>query len=110
MHKWESVPRLISEFENQDVGDPYVYKDFTYQLDEFDNVPPVIPRFQFYLQVNVKPLFSYLKELKESQQVHELRNESINLVKETNLTVERKEQALKDQIKLMNDRCDDLQR
>lgn len=67
MHKWESVPKLISEFEHQDVGDPFIYDDFTYRLDEFDNVPPVIPRFQFYLQLSLKPLVSYLKTLKDSQ-------------------------------------------
>ena len=49
MHKWESVPKLISEFESQEIGDPFVYRNFEYKLDEFDNVPPVIPRFQFYL-------------------------------------------------------------
>ena len=65
MHKWESVPRLISEFESQDIGDPFIYEDFQYKLDEFDNVPPVIPRFQFYLQLNIKPLVTYLRELKQ---------------------------------------------
>jgi len=69
MHKWESVPKLISQFENQEIGDPFVYSDFTYKLDEFDNVPPVIPRFQFYLQLNLKPLIIYLKELKDGQSV-----------------------------------------
>lgn len=65
MHKWESVPRLISEFEKQEIGDPFIYDDFKYTLDEFDNVPPVIPRFQFYLQLNIKPLVTYLRELKQ---------------------------------------------
>ena len=65
MHKWESVPKLISEFEKQPIGEPFIYSDFKYNLDEFDNVPPVIPRFQFYLQLNIKPLVTYLKELKD---------------------------------------------
>ena len=99
MHKWESVPRLINEFEHQDVGEPFIYKDFVYNLDEFDNVPPVIPRFQFYLQLNIKPLFTYVKELREAQQVHELRDESIKLVKQTNTVMDQKEQALLEKIK-----------
>ena len=45
MHKWESVPKLISEFEKQNIGEEFIYQDFNYKLDEFDNVPPVIPRF-----------------------------------------------------------------
>ena len=88
MHKWESVPRLLNEFENQDIGEPFVYHDFKYENAEFDNVPPVIPRFQFYIQLSIKPLFIYVKELKEAQQVHELRAETIEMVKETKLVVE----------------------
>jgi len=84
MHKWESVPKLISAFEHQEVGDPFIYQDFSYKLDEFDNVPPVIPRFQFYLQLNIKPLVVYLKELKDGQSVPELRDETLGLIKDTN--------------------------
>ena len=83
MHKWESVPKLISEFEKQSIGEPFIYKDFNYNLDEFDNVPPVIPRFQFYLQLNIKPVVTYLKELKDGQSVPELRDETHGLVNET---------------------------
>ena len=83
MHKWESVPKLISEFEQQDIGDPFQYTDFAYKLDEFDNVPPVIPRFQFYLQLNIKPLTAYLKKLRDGQSVEELREEIIGLNTET---------------------------
>ena len=49
MHKFESVPKLMNEFEHQDIGDPFIYDNFNYVNEEFDNVPPVIPRFQFYL-------------------------------------------------------------
>lgn len=108
MHKWESVPRLISEFENQDIGDPFIYKDFKYQLDEFDNVPPVIPRFQFYLQLNIKPLFTYLKSLKDSQQVDELRSETLSFIDKTNTLMNEKETKLQEQIKLLGERCDNL--
>jgi len=94
MHKWESVPRLISEFENQDIGDPFIYNDFKYKLDEFDNVPPVIPRFTFFLQLNLKPLVSYMKELKDGQSVAELRDESHNLVREANENLKASEKRL----------------
>ena len=65
MHKWESVEKMLSEWENQDVGDPFVYQDFKYNLDEFDNLPPVIPRFSFYLQLNLKPMIDYMRKLHE---------------------------------------------
>ena len=83
MHKWESVPKLISEFEAQEIGDPFVYQDFTYKLDEFDNVPPVIPRFQFYLQLNLKGVLPFIKALKDGQSVPELRQETLNLHDQT---------------------------
>lgn len=44
-----------------------MYKDFVYEHEEFDNVPPVIPRFQFYIQLSLKPLVKYLKVLKDGQ-------------------------------------------
>ena len=28
MHKWDSVQQMVDEWENQDIGDPFVYKDF----------------------------------------------------------------------------------
>lgn len=60
-----------------------MYTDFAYKLDEFDNVPPVIPRFQFYLQLNIKPLTAYMKKLRDGQSVEELRDEIIGLNTET---------------------------
>ena len=83
MHKWESVPRLIHEFESQEIGDPFIYKDFAYKMDEFDNVPPVIPRFTFYLQLNLKPIITFVKSLKDGQSVSELRDEALNHVNKT---------------------------
>ena len=64
MHKWESVEKMVSEWESQEIGDPFAYDNFKYNLDEFDNLPPVIPRFSFYLQLNLKPLIAFVSELK----------------------------------------------
>jgi len=50
MHQWESLKKLISEWEAQEVNDPFVYEAFKYSPEEWDNVPAVIPRFQFYMQ------------------------------------------------------------
>jgi len=66
MHSWSEVPKEIEQMKNQNVGEPFIYKDFDFQIDEFDNVPPVIPRFQFYLQLNIKPLFEYCKKLNDA--------------------------------------------
>ena len=91
MHKWESVEKMVSEWERQDIGDPFVYEDFKYNLDEFDNLPPVIPRFSFYLQLNLKPMITYLKALHDGQSVESLRNETKGMNEETNKALMTKE-------------------
>ena len=96
MHKWESLPKLVSEWERQVIPDPFVYKDFVYDCEEFDNVPPVIPRFQFYMQLSIKPLVKYLKFLKDGQQVPELRSETASLVRDTNEELQSCEARLMD--------------
>jgi hypothetical protein len=64
MHKWESTEKLLPVWEHQDIGEEkFVYEDFVYKQDEFDNVPPVVPRFLFYLQLNMKPVCEYLCDL-----------------------------------------------
>ena len=40
--------------------------------------------------------------------MHELRAESTEMVKETNNVLEKKEEALMEQIKMLNERCDNL--
>ena len=41
-----------------------------------------MPRFAFFLQKKMKPIMDYTKELREGQQVDELRNETIQMFKE----------------------------
>ena len=62
MHKWESQEKLLSEWEAQQLQDQFVYRDFIYKKDEFDNVPPVVPRWLLYLQLNLKPVISKIKD------------------------------------------------
>jgi hypothetical protein len=50
MHNWDSMQKLLEEeLENPKVKDAFNYEDFKYTREEFDNVPPVVPRFQFYI-------------------------------------------------------------
>jgi hypothetical protein len=65
MHKLESVEKLIHQFEEMAVENPFIYKDFNYSLKEYDNIPEVIPRFQFYLQNCLKPIVAYCKTMKD---------------------------------------------
>ena len=61
MHKWESTEKLLTDWEAQMIGENFDYQDFDYQKDEFDNVPPVVPRFLFYLQLNMKPIAAQMQ-------------------------------------------------
>ena len=91
MHNWESVEKMVSEWEHQNIGDPFVYEDFKYDLDEFDNLPPVIPRFSFYLQLSLKPMIAHLKMLRDGQSVGSLRDETKSMIETTNIDLRTKE-------------------
>jgi hypothetical protein len=73
MHKWISADKLINEWENQEIIDPFIWNKFGSEPDEFDNVPAVIPKFLFYLQARLKPVVDYCKELRDEQSLPELR-------------------------------------
>ena len=67
MHQWESLKKLITSWEEQEVKDTFVYTQFDYKPDEWDNVPPVIPRFHFYLQNCLAKTVEFTKEIHERQ-------------------------------------------
>lgn len=94
MHKWESTEKLLSEWDNQDIGEKFVYSNFTYERDEFDNVPPVVPRFLFYLQLNLKPVVKQLYDDSFLQSTADLRAENIKWNEELRQSLEEKERQL----------------
>lgn len=79
MHKLDSIERLIHQYEDTKIEDPFVYKDFQYILKEFDNIPEVIPRFNFYLQNYMRPLVAHAKQIKEGLQPLDLERTVIKL-------------------------------
>ena len=78
-----------------------MYEEFRFKHDEFDNVPPVVPRFLFYLQNNIKPLCEYSKELADGQSIPELRAETQGWISE-------KAQEIKDSEARTTQLCSDL--
>jgi hypothetical protein len=75
MHQWQSLEKLVKQWEEQEVKNRFEYEEFKYELDEWDNVPPVLPRFQFYIQNCLKQSIEFSKEVKERQTTEELRTE-----------------------------------
>jgi hypothetical protein len=50
MHEWKSQEKLIDDLDRHDPDmDPLQYKIFLYEKSEWDNLPQVIPRFNFHL-------------------------------------------------------------
>ena len=76
MHKWESTEKLLSELEHQEVGENFDFKKFIYENDEFDNVPTVVPRFLFYLQLSLKPIAEKIRSELNLQTTASLRAEN----------------------------------
>lgn len=81
MHKWESTEKLLNEWEHQEVGLNFDYKDFDYERDEFDNVPPVVPKFLFYLQLNLKPVTKHLMHELKLQTTECLKQELLEMMR-----------------------------
>lgn len=65
MHKWSSFEGLVDKFKEQECKDRFVYQEFESEMKEWDNVPPVCPRFLFYLQSCLKETISYTKEVND---------------------------------------------
>ena len=75
MHNWESFQKLIQNWEEQSIQDQFKYTRFDYKSDEWDNVPPVIPRFMFYMQNCIEKEVEWSQELNERQTTKDLRKE-----------------------------------
>lgn len=65
MHQWESFQKLIKNWEEQSVKNRFQYERFDYKADEWDNVPPVIPRFMFYMQNCIEKEVEFSQDLND---------------------------------------------
>ena len=74
MHEWKSQERLILDLDKGDPDmDPLQYKIFLYEKNEWDNVPQVIPRFQFHLQRYMRGMSQVLFERSQDETTEHLR-------------------------------------
>lgn len=109
MHKWESTEKLLPEWESQSHGENFEYQTFDYKKDEFDNVPPIVPRFLFYLQLNLKPLCDFTKDFITKQTTESLKEEVENWLRKDRADLDSREKKLQDKDERLNNRSDDLQ-
>ena len=110
MHKWESTEKLLPQWEHQAIGEQeLVYEDFKYKQDEFDNVPPVVPRFLFYLQLNIKPICEQLTQLLARQSVASLKQETLGWLEEERTKHNAQKEVFEKVNSELQARCDSLQ-
>ena len=60
------------------------------------------------MQLNIKPIVAYVKTLRDGQSVPELRKEVIAMNDETNQNITECEKRLMEQVRLLNERCENL--
>ena len=95
MHKWESTEKLLTEWEQQEVPQNFEFQRFAFERDEFDNVPPVVPRFLFYIQLVMHPMLDKLKEISQIQTTVQLREEIMAKFDQFESLLNEKESKLK---------------
>ena len=69
------------QLEGQRIENPLIYKKIQYPSHEWDNIPPVIPKFIIQLEKYMEGITSMLKTQSELETVAELRGWSENQVK-----------------------------
>ena len=108
MHQWESLDKLVKNWEAQEVKDSFKYEEFKYELDEWDNVPTVLPRFQFYLQNCMKQTVDFTREVRDRQTTQQLKDEMYKNLDEHLEKIRTEEKARIDDITAATARKDDI--
>ena len=83
--------------------------DFEAASEEWDNVPPVIPRFQFYIQNCLQRTIEFTKEVSERQTTQELRDEMYDNLKQRDANLNNEVKERRADIHHSNNKEDDLQ-
>ena len=78
----ESQERLVKEYLNYKVEDPLQYERFHYPLNEWDNIPPILPRFILTMNEHLKALVDSWKNKFKEEKTIDLRMDLENQNKE----------------------------
>ena len=109
MHQWESLEKLIKVWEAQEVKDPFKYEAFQYNPDEWENVPPVIPRFLYYLQNCLDRCIQFSHEVNERQTTQSLKDEMYKNFEEFQAKLDSEQNDRERDFKESQNRSNDLQ-
>ena len=78
---WTHQDEFMLQLEGQRIENPLIYSKIQYPSHEWDNIPPVIPKFIIQLEKYMEGITSMLKTQSELETVAELRKWSENQVK-----------------------------
>lgn len=71
--EWVKNDQLMLRLEGQQIENPLIYNKITYPSNEWDNIPPVIPRFIIQLEKYMGGLTSAVKTQSELETVATIR-------------------------------------
>ena len=79
--QWTHQDEFMLQLEGQRIENPLIYAKIQYPSHEWDNIPPVIPKFIIQLEKYMEGITTLLKTQSELETVAELRGWSENQVK-----------------------------
>ena len=79
-HEWINNDNLMLSLEGKKIENPLIYEKITYPSHEWDNIPPVIPKFIIQLEKYMEGITSRLKSETELETVASLRTWSENSI------------------------------
>jgi hypothetical protein len=71
----ENQEKLVKEYLKYKVDDPLKYEEFKYPFNEWDNVPPIIPRFILKMNQHLKSLVASCSAKFHEESTHNLRKD-----------------------------------
>ena len=86
-HEWINNDNLMLSLEGKKIENPLIYEKITYPSHEWDNIPPVIPKFIIQLEKYMEGITSRLKAESELETVASLRTWSENSVNVSSLSL-----------------------
>ena len=69
----EHIIEIIKHIKQVKLENPYNYTEFTYFDQEWDNVPPIVPKISFHLEKYVKHICLFIEDLSMTESTAALR-------------------------------------
>lgn len=71
----ENQERLVKQYLKYQVEDSLKYEEFKYPLNEWDNIPPIIPRFILTMNQHLKSIVATCRDKFKEESTYNLRTD-----------------------------------